>query len=275
MSNDEDRTLVRRDYGAVGATLVSPRTEPTSWNGISYDDMMRTLEDALPVPANDLRATVVDAQYAPTRPVAFEPMAVTQRMPGRPAAELHARAPVAAISTVAPVALPTRYVDLDGDIDLDDLEMNAARTVSCRAVTSPAPKNRIGKGFLLGAVLGMFIAAGAYAYGHPDARTSASMTASGARARVSSWVANAKGAKAAAAPPPAAAPIAEPAQATPVTTPVTTPVMTAEPSIPTMRAPTAPPPFRVVKAKRVDADETKAAEVEADPTSLLDRGLGD
>jgi hypothetical protein len=82
MSKDEDRTLVRR-----------PGPEPTSWNGISYDDMMRSLEGALP---EDDRATLVG--LLPTRPVSFEPLRTTQ-----PMIRLPGEAPVQ--SSLAPVPL--------------------------------------------------------------------------------------------------------------------------------------------------------------------------
>lgn len=294
MSNDEDRTLVRGDRGPVGPTLVSPRRnayapppprpEPTSWNGISYDDMMRSLEDAFP--ATDRRTTIVDAlAAAPTRPAELEPFPLTQRMPGRPRAEAeieqehtklmvvqqhHALAHVVP-STVAPVALPTRYVDLDGDVDLD-LDTSAPRAF---ASGTPSRKGLKTKAIFAGAALGMVIALGGYARVNPDARTSASSAASNARARVSSWVSDAK------APPPAVAavaPVAPVAPIAPAAEPAhATPAVTNAPPVPTMRAPTAPPVVRKAKTvKRVDADEAKPAEAEADadPTSLLDRGLG-
>src|SRR5688572_23583905 len=93
MADDDDITLLLRTprrgaestlKSAQRKAYVPARLEPTSWNGVSYDDVMRSLEDA--VPPSD-RHTIVDRHLAPTRP-AFEPVPVTERMPWLPSAEV-------------------------------------------------------------------------------------------------------------------------------------------------------------------------------------------
>jgi hypothetical protein len=263
MSKDEDRTLVRR-----------PGPEPTSWNGISYDDMMRSLEGALP---EDDRATLVG--LLPTRPVSFEPLRTTQpmiRLPGEaPVQSSLAPVPLEQAwhpnetTTVAPVAMPSRflrYVDLDADPDLElDVPVLAPR------------RRRVAKGFgvLAGAMFGVIVAAGCVTWRNPAVRTSAGAAANETRARVSAWVSSvtANGSNepsaAAAAPPPATTAIPPPMTEAP-------PAVAAEaPTVPQMRAPT-PPPARTAKAiKRADSEDDRPAEAAGAPSSLLDRGLGE
>lgn len=273
MLDDDDCTLVRRDQ---------KHADPTSWNGISYDDMMRSLEDALP---SEDRATLVG--QLPTRPVAFQPAPITQRIVTAKTTQtmkamkaMKATPPMAMpitqpmqTSSVAPVALPSialRYVDLDADFDPDagvdhrTNEANAARP----------SKRAIGRGMSIGAFIGV-LAIAAFVWTNPEAHGRASSATGDARAFMSSYVTNATAKTSqhstAAATPIAAAPVAPPI----AVQPVATPVALEPPAVPTMRSPTPPPARPAVKAKarNVEAhDETN--EHEADPGSLLDRGLG-
>lgn len=264
MSDDDDRTLVRPGRG---------HADPTSWNGISYDDMMRSLEDALP-PSD--RATLVG--LPPTRP-AFEPVPVTRRIPQPAKRPMTTTQPMARsqVTTVAPVALPSlalHYVDLDQDPD-PDVVVAPPRDVPKKRASSRKT------GYVIGAVA-FVLAIGIVTWLHPETHARASATAGNARGFVDSWMSSAS-ASHPEAPAAAGAPITAPVAPPVVAQPVATPPVVAEPvAVPTMRAPTAPPaqPAKAkAKARKIDADddakESKdAKDVDPDPSSLLDRGLG-
>ena len=264
MSDDDDRTQVRRDQN---------HADPTSWNGISYDDMMRSLEDALPA---DDRTTLVG--QLPTRPVGFQPAPITQRMVNqRTTQPMPQPRPVQPVQTtsVAPVAVPSiavRYADLDGDYDLD---VDAGKRTH---ETTPKGANRSRRarksGVLIGAFIGV-LALGAFVWTNPQGRATAAT--GDARAYMGSWITNvtaktSQHSTAAAATPIAAAPVAPPIAAQPVATP---PIAMDPPAIPTMRSPAPPPARPVSKPKAHNGEAHDDANVpEADPASLLDRGLG-
>jgi hypothetical protein len=251
MADDEDITLPLRRISQRGceSTLesarrkahVTARLEPTSWNGVSYDDVMRSLEDALP-PSH--RRTIVDQHRAPTRP-AFEPVPVTKRMPWLPTAELLTkRTPLykptsisegVLVPSVVPVAMPVEPVERDPG------ERPSRRSRSSR--------------FVLGAALGMSIVFGFYAYAMPDVRSSLQTSASDARARVTTFLESSNESPAAATPPPPAAPAVAP-----IAAPET--VSEDAPAIPEMRAPTPPPPLKMrpVKPKPVDTSDVAPTE---------------
>jgi hypothetical protein len=265
MSYEEDRTLQR-----------PPAADPTSWNGISYDDMMRSLEDALPA---DDRPTLVG--QLPTRPAGFEPVAVTQRVP-----QVGHRLPhLETLASIPPVVMPSNApADPDRERLRDrKLEHKRGRALAVLAstATESKPRKRNVKGFVIGALVGALIGVVGFTYAHPDARALASATATDARMHASWWMSNATAKSEPAAKPAAAAPVVAPPPA--VLAPViaapvvATPVIAAPAEVPTMRAPAPPParPARSAKAKRADSADAKTPAVDPDPTSLLDRGLGE
>lgn len=262
MSDDDDRTQVRRG---------EKHADPTSWNGISYDDMMRSLEDALPP---EDRSTLVG--QLPTRPAAFEPAPVTQRLAAQRTTQPMRVAQPMQPASVAPVALPSialRYADLDADFDPDvEVDKRTKETATTGAKKSTRTRKR---GMAIGAFIGM-LAVSAFVWMNPQAHVRASAASVDARAFMGSWVTNVTAkttqhSTTAAATPVAAAPVAPPVAVQPVAAP---PIATEPPAVPTMRSPS-PPPARPMKPKArvVDAHDD-ANEPEADPASLLDRGLG-
>jgi len=242
-SRDGDGDISFLDWRRSARSVAAPETQPqpagdpTSWNGISYDDLMRTLEEGLPESERPTLVALRDTQPAP-----FAPMNVTQRMT------------VQAVTSIAPVAMPA---------------MPPPHAVDTRIAFARPPRPRHGKAVFIGAALGALIAVVALASTDPATRGSAATAATDARAHFSGWVSRVRGESskpaiaAAAAPPPAV--IAEP-------------VATADapPSIPQMRAPTPPPPRRVVtKTKPIAPANDEPNEGVVDPTSLLNNGIGD
>lgn len=255
MSDEAHRTLWSREIGGrleLSDFARSPgeAEDPTSWNGISYDGVMRTLEDAM---SSNEWPTLV-RELPATQPTAFSPVGTTQRMPRAlgPAHDGVARD----VTSIAPVAMPSMTPSHGGDAEI-------------HRVATPRPRR--GRFLVAAVAVGVLVAVASFTQADQVAR--APLT-NHARAHVSGWVtrltatsSNESRAPAAATPPPAPLPVA------PVAADAAVAADTS--SVPEMRAPTPPARRVTTKAKRIAATDDEASETVADPSSLLDRGLGE